>query len=91
MTKAQQLGIKKFPYMEFNSFGKMTYYEGASGFWYKYDYNSNGDELYNENSDGYGWFLIYENNQVIKQINEDFKEHYLAYKRNLLLNKLLND
>lgn len=92
MTKAQKLGIKKFPYIEYNSFNNIIYFEGKHGDWYKYDYNSFGDEIYHENSYGYGWFLVYDiNNEVIEQIFDNFKEPYIRYKRNIILDNILYD
>ena len=112
MTKAQQLGITKFPYIEFDSFGNRTYYETSIGFWAKIDHDSNGNRIYSENSDGYwfkydydslenniylerydefGYFRYYEGKTLIKEIKEDYKIHYINYKRNLILNTLLND
>jgi hypothetical protein len=91
MTKAQKLGIKEFPYTEYDSNSNIIYYENFEGYWQKYDYDSYGNEIYYEGKSGYGYFVYFENNKFIKEIEEGYKEHYLAYKRNLLLNKLLND
>ena len=55
MTKAQQLGITEFPYREYDSNGKLTYYEGSDGYWVKQEYDSNDNRNYYEDSDGY-WF-----------------------------------
>ena len=91
MTKAQQLGIKQFPYEEFDSNGNILYFEESNNYWNKYDYDSNGNLIYYENSSGYGCFKYYDGNKYIKPIREDFKSHYINYKRNLVLNTLLND
>jgi hypothetical protein len=50
MTKAQSLGITEFPYEEFDSNGKRTYYENAKGYWVKREYNSDGKCTYCENT-----------------------------------------
>lgn len=39
MTKAQELGITKFPYEEKDERGMTSYREYASGFWAKYENN----------------------------------------------------
>ena len=46
MKKAQKLNITKFPYREYNSNGKQTYYEDSHGFCVKYEYDENGNETY---------------------------------------------
>ena len=52
MTKAQELGIKQFPYVEKTNNGLDTYLEHKDGFWYKYEHNENGDIIYYEDSNG---------------------------------------
>ena len=52
-TKAQQLGITRFPYQEFDINGNQTYYEHSNGYWWKYEYDSEGNETHYEDSDGY--------------------------------------
>jgi hypothetical protein len=58
MTKAQQLGIRdtEFPYREYDSNGKQTYYENSDGSWLRCEYDSNGKITYQEDSDDY-WFI----------------------------------
>ena len=34
---------------------KIIYFENSNGYWYKYEYDSNGNIVYHENSDG-DWF-----------------------------------
>ena len=52
LTRAQQLGIKDFPYKEYNKKGKVTYYERADGYWWRAEYHTNGFETFLEFSDG---------------------------------------
>jgi len=33
--------------------GNEIYWEDFSGFWYRWEYNSQGEEIYHERSDGY--------------------------------------
>ena len=54
-TRAQELGITKFPYIEKDENDNIIYYEDSNGDWYKREYDSNGDIIYYENSDGY-WY-----------------------------------
>jgi hypothetical protein len=53
MTIAQQLKIKKFPFIIKDSNGNQIYFENSDGFWVKREYNSNGKEIYIEYSNGY--------------------------------------
>ena len=52
VTIAQQLKIKKFPFIIEDSNGNEIYYESSTGFWYKAEFDSNGNEIYSENSYG---------------------------------------
>ena len=51
-TIAQQKGITKFPYEEFDSNGNIIYFELPEGRWWKRQYDSNGNQVYFENSNG---------------------------------------
>jgi len=51
-TIAQFLGITEFPYEIKDNDFKTIYYEKSDGFWYKKEYDSNGNEIYFETSDG---------------------------------------
>jgi hypothetical protein len=52
VTIAQQLKIKKFPFIINDHNGNEIYYEDSSGFWCKREFDSNGNEIYFENSYG---------------------------------------
>lgn len=52
LTRAQQLGIKDFPYKEHDKKGKITYYERADGYWWRAEYHTNGFETLVEFSNG---------------------------------------
>ena len=55
-TRAQRLGITKFPYSEFDDKGNITYKECHDGFSFKKKYGSNRN--YIEWSDGYKAYTI---------------------------------
>jgi len=54
-TIAQQLNIKKFPFIIEDDEGNKTYSENSDGFWYRYEYDDNGNITYQENSNGF-WY-----------------------------------
>jgi hypothetical protein len=51
-TIAQQLNVKKFPFEIKNSQGKEIYYEESNRYWCKREYDSQGNVIYLENSEG---------------------------------------
>ena len=51
-TIAQELNIKEFPFSIKNSKGNVIYFEDSTGYWYKQEYDSNGNEIYYENYNG---------------------------------------
>ena len=53
MTKAQELGITEFPYVEFDDNGKLVYFEDSNGYWEKREYDQNDIQIYYEDSSGY--------------------------------------
>jgi len=53
MTIAQQLKIKKFPFIIKDDNGNVIYSEYSSGCWWKKEYDDKGNEIYLENSDGF--------------------------------------
>ena len=53
MTKAQELGITKFPYKEFDKNNNEIYFEDSKGFWDKSEFDENGNRIYHENSTGF--------------------------------------
>ena len=53
MTKAEQLGITEFPYIEYDSNDNVIYHEESYGTWYKCEFDNNNNEIYFENSQGY--------------------------------------
>ena len=52
-TIAQQLGIKKFPFIIKDDNGNEIYYENSDGFWRKQKFDEKGNSIYYENSVGY--------------------------------------
>jgi len=52
-TIAQQLNVTEFPFEIKDKNGKVIYYEYSNGNWHKSEYDSNGNEIYCEPSDGY--------------------------------------
>jgi hypothetical protein len=57
MTIAKQLKIKEFPFIIKDSEDNKIYFENSDGYWVKREYNSEGKEIYFE--DSYG--TIYDN------------------------------
>ena len=57
-TRARQLGIKDFPYVEWDKNGGWTYLEYDRGYWYKQKSNSMGNRTYYENSGGCKTYTI---------------------------------
>lgn len=51
-TKAQQLGITEFPYVERDENGNQTYFEYPEGYWNKCQYDENLNLNYYEDSGG---------------------------------------
>ena len=49
-TIAQELNVKEFPFTIKDSKGKIIYFEDSTGYWDKYEFDSNGNEIYYENS-----------------------------------------
>lgn len=52
-TIAQQLNIKDFPFQIKNKNSKEIYYEDLDGYWFKREYNSQGNQIYFETSENY--------------------------------------
>ena len=61
-TKAQQLGITKFPYIEKDENGNEIYFEDLFGDWEKQKFDSNNNRIYCETSDGYWSKYEYDSN-----------------------------
>lgn len=74
MTKAQQLGITKFPYEEYDSNGNIIYSENSTGFWYKVEYDSNGNTTFYEDSTKFWCKSDYDSNR-----NKIFHENSYGY------------
>jgi hypothetical protein len=53
ITIAQQLKIKKFPFIINDHNGNEIYYEGSSGFWIRREKDEKGNQTFAENSDGF--------------------------------------
>jgi hypothetical protein len=82
-TKAQELGITEFPYIEYDANGKETYYEDSTGFWVKREYDSYENRTYYENSNGF-WvkceYDSYENRTYYENSNGFWvKREYDSY------------
>lgn len=52
MTKAKELGITKFPYLEHDDQGRITYREDKDGYWQKFTYGESNKLIFQENSLG---------------------------------------
>ena len=87
MTKAQELGITEFPYIEYYSNGNRIYLEIEQGLWVKSIFNDKNQIIYNEKYDGFfeNWkydengSIFYENSKgetYIKEKNSLGKETY---------------
>ena len=57
-TKAQELNITEFPYVEYDKNGNETYFEDSVGFYSKRKYNDKGNETYFEQSNRYKQYTI---------------------------------
>ena len=65
-TIAEQLGIRKFPFIINNDNGQNIYFENRKKYWVKMTYDKNGNEIKRECSDFYvGISKFNENNQLI--------------------------
>lgn len=62
ITIAQQLKIKKFPFIINDHNGNEIYYENSDGYWWKFEFDSNGNEIYYEDSEGFWWKSEYDSN-----------------------------
>ena len=88
MTKAQQLGIKEFPYEEKDESERITYWENEFGYWIRLGYDLKGNKVYHENSNGYGFVNIFDdNNKVISTI--DIQTWKQIQHRNSVIDKLI--
>jgi len=90
MTKAQELGITEFPYIEYDSNGNKIYVEVEDGFWAKQIFNDKNQITYYERYNGYfeNWkydengSIFWENSKgetSIKEKNSLGKEIYTLY------------
>jgi hypothetical protein len=70
MTIAQQLNIKKFPFIIKDSDGNRIYYEDSHGYWGKHEW-VDGKVIYCENSIGYWEKREWVDGQVIRYENSD--------------------
>ena len=88
MTKAQKLGITHFPYIEKDEKYREIYWENNFGLWIKTEYDSKGNKIYHEDSNGYGYLNTFdENNKLISSI--DIKTWRQIEHRNSVLDKLI--
>jgi hypothetical protein len=64
MTRAQELNITEFPYTEhaiIHNKKRVTYYEAASGYWEKLQYNEQGLMIRYDDSSGTWFTTEYDN------------------------------
>jgi YD repeat-containing protein len=52
-TIAQFLNVKDFPFEIKDKNGKVVYQENSDGFWSKWEYDDQGNQIRSEDSDGY--------------------------------------
>ena len=82
MTKAQELGITEFPYIEYDSNGNKVYVEIEDGFWIKSIFNEKNQITYLEKYNGTFQNWKYdENNSVFYENSEG--ETYIKEKNSL--------
>ena len=67
-TIAQQLNVTKFPFEIKNHNGKLIYREDSDGYWYKWQYNTNGNKIYYETS--YGRIIDNRPKEIIVSMDE---------------------
>ena len=79
-TVAQQLNVKEFPFRIKDAKGNEIYYENSLGFWVKKEYNSEGIQIYVENSDG----TIIDNRPKVVELTMDEIADKLGIDVNLL-------
>ena len=85
MTRARQLGITEFPYVEEDTVNKTYYNEYRDGWWIYCEYNEDDKITYYEDCLGEGYYRIFNNDGTYVEMD-------LKYgKREKLLNKLLNE
>ena len=77
-TTAQQLKIKKFPFIIRDDDGNRIYYEEEDGYWYKREYQD-GKQSYFEDSSGYWRKIVYKEGRKISL--EDSDGYYRQYNR----------
>jgi hypothetical protein len=65
MTKAQELGIIKFPYQEFDENGNRTYAENEDGYWEKAYYDEYGNRFFWVNADGHWGKWVYDDASIL--------------------------
>jgi hypothetical protein len=68
MTIAQQLKIKDFPFIIRDKNGKKIYWENSAGYWHKTEYDTYGNVIYRETSDG---ILIDKRPKIVEVSLED--------------------
>ena len=78
-TKAQKLGITKFPYFEYDDKDYITYYETSNGYWWKREYDKHGNETYREWDDGTWYGDKYDKNGMLTYYEDDdgLREYYI--------------
>jgi hypothetical protein len=87
MTKAQKLGITKFPYIERDLFDRETYWEHVDGYWHKVEYDSKGNLICWKNSENLGYVRKFDdNNKLIYSI--DIQTWKQIQHRNSVIDKL---
>ena len=89
MTKAQLLGIKKFPYIEKNKNGQTLYFEIENGLYCEYRYNENKQIIYYKNFGGLGYVEEFDlnGNSIFYMDLIDWNK---IQKRNEIIEKILD-
>jgi len=69
----------------YDKLGNIIFFENSDGYWEKNEYDLNNNKICFENSNNNNYFVVYENNQIIKVHYENVK----SYLRNYRLEQLL--
>ena len=92
MTKAQELGITKFPYEEKDEKGRVTYCEYGDGKWSKRQYDDNDNLIEFENSELNEFCCSRRFDEKRNKIWEIKGEEWkIWHNRKVTIDKLIND
>ena len=78
-TKAQQLGITKFPYVDYDDKGNVIYREDSNGSWWKSEFNKHNNLTYREYDDGewYKWKHNDKGDDTYTENNHGYKVYFI--------------